>query len=117
MQKQISTQKQAAHKRQFKAQYKPQYKTWVQFASTIFSVSALMLATPAYAGLTAGTNMLNQVVAWLGGLALGVTTIVIMWNGYKVMTKQAQFTDLASVFIGAVVIGAAGAIALIAVTP
>jgi hypothetical protein len=72
---------------------------------------------PAYAGLTAGNNMLNQVVAWLGGLALGVTTIVIMWNGYKVMTKQAQFADLASVFIGAVVIGAAGAIALIAVTP
>lgn len=96
---------------------KAQCKTWIQFASTIFSISALALATPAYAGLTAGTNMLNQVVAWLGGLAVGVATVVVMWNGYKVMTKQAQFVDLASVFIGAVIIGSAGAIALVIVTP
>lgn len=109
MQRLVSTQKQATRTKQC--------ETGIQLVSTILSISALAVATPAYAGLTAGNNMLNQVVAWLGGLALGVTTIVIMWNGYKVMTKQAQFADLASVFIGAVVIGAAGAIALIAVTP
>lgn len=109
MQKLVSTQKQAAHKAQSKKR--------IQLASTVSSVSVFVLATPAYAGLTAGTNMLNQVVAWLGGLAVGVATVVVMWNGYKVMTKQAQFVDLASVFIGAVIIGSAGAIALVIVAP
>lgn len=100
-----------------KTLHEPQYRAWIQFVCTTFSISILMLATPAYAGLTAGTNMLNQVVAWLGGLAVGVATVVVMWNGYKVMTKQAQFVDLASVFIGAVIIGSAGAIALVIVAP
>ncbi len=110
-------QKQITHKTQTKTEHIPQCKLWAKLTSIIFSISVFALATPAYAGLTAGTNMLNQVVAWLGGLAVGVATVVVMWNGYKVMTKQAQFVDLASVFIGAVIIGSAGAIALVIVAP
>lgn len=95
------------------------HKTLINFTTTSFTVGVMMLSPHAYAyaGLAAGTNMLTTIVTWLNGFAILVTTVAIMWTGYKVMFKHAQFTDVAAILIGGLLIGGAAAIAAILVAP
>lgn len=93
------------------------HKTLINFTITSFTVGVMMLSPLAYAGLAAGTNMLTTIVTWLNGFAILVTTVAIMWTGYKVMFKHAQFTDVAAILIGGLLIGGAAAIAAILVAP
>jgi len=90
---------------------------WIQRAITGIAMSGLILAPEAYAGLAAGTTMLTTIVTWLNGFAILITTVAIMWTGYKVMFKHAQFTDVAAILIGGLLIGGAAAIAAILVAP
>ena len=93
------------------------HKTLMNFVITGFTVGVMMLSPLAYAGLAAGTTMLTTIVTWLNGFAILITTVAIMWTGYKVMFKHAQFTDVAAILIGGLLIGGAAAIAAILVTP
>lgn len=74
-------------------------------------VTTAMVCVPAHAGLTVGQTVLATVIAWLTGTAVAVATVAFSFVGYRMMFAAAQWKDVAPVFWGAVIIGAAGAIA------
>ena len=80
---------------------------------------ATLFADPSFAaaggGLTVGQTTLATVIAWLTATAAAVATVAFMFVGYRMMFAAAQWKDVAPVFWGAVIIGAAGAIAAVVV--
>lgn len=84
---------------------------------TLFA--ATLLATigmdPAYAGtggFARASTTVDNVVALLTTIAVGVVTIAVMWAGYKVLFQKNTLSDVAYILIGGTLIGgAAGAAA------
>jgi type IV secretion system protein VirB2 len=87
-------------------------------ANRLFAVAMLLLVAitftePAWATLTVGQSMLQTVITWLTGTAVAVATVAFCFVGYRMMFAAAQWKDVAPVFWGSVIIGAAGAIAAV----
>lgn len=66
---------------------------------------------PAFAQIAAATSVMNTVKLTLTGIAIVVVTCAIMWAGFKMIFQSAGFKDIANIFIGAILIGGAAAIA------
>lgn len=78
----------------------------------VFSlVSLVLLSSPAFAQLDKGTDMLNEVSSWLLTIGVVVLTIALMFVGFRMMFQAAQWKDVAPVFWGGVLVGAAAGIA------
>ena len=75
------------------------------------AVMALVLANPALAQVEQVTSGITTIKNILMGVAGLVVTIAIMWAGFKMVFQHAKFGDIANVFIGAMLIGAAAGIA------
>jgi type IV secretion system protein VirB2 len=69
------------------------------------------LASPALAGLPNVTTALSNIQSILTGAGLAVVTLALSWAGYKMLWKGAQWDEISSIVIGAVVIGGAGTLA------
>lgn len=80
-------------------------------AVAVVIVAMAMVSEPAYAGLTVGQTVLATVITWLTSTAVAVATVAFCFVGYRMMFAAAQWKDVAPVFWGAIIIGAAGAIA------
>ena len=78
--------------------------------ATLFADTSLAVAA---GGLTVGQTTLATVIGWLTATAVAVATVAFMFVGYRMMFAAAQWKDVAPVFWGAVIIGAAGAIATV----
>lgn len=74
---------------------------------------SLMMASPAFAGLDVGVTMMQTVISWLTTLSIAVCTVAFMFIGYRMMFAAAQWKDVAPIFWGAIIIGAAGSIAAV----
>lgn len=78
----------------------------------VFSLASLvLLSSPAFAQLDKGTDMLNEVSSWLLTIGVVVLTIALMFVGFRMMFQAAQWKDVAPVFWGGVLVGAAAGIA------
>lgn len=73
----------------------------------MFASSDVLAAT----GLTPVTNFINQIVGWLGGLAIAVVTIALLWCGYILMFNRGNTSQIPYILGGAVIVGGAGTIA------
>lgn len=75
----------------------------------------LMLMEPAFAQAggveTRADAFIGQVISILQKISIGVVTVAIMFCGYSIAWGGKTVRDMAPVFIGGVVIGAAGYIA------
>jgi hypothetical protein len=60
---------------------------------------------------TQGTSIMSTVGSWLLYAGLGVVTIAVMVQGYKMIFKKHQWGDVGHIFLGAVFIGGASVIA------
>ena len=76
-------------------------------------LASMSLINPAYAGLTVGVTMMATVITWLTTLSIAVCTVAFMFIGYRMMFAAAQWKDVAPIFWGAIIIGAAGSIAAV----
>lgn len=76
-------------------------------------VGLATVSEPAFAALTVGQTVLATVITWLTSTAVAVATVAFCFIGYRMMFAAAQWKDVAPVFWGAVIIGAAGAIAAV----
>jgi type IV secretion system protein VirB2 len=56
-------------------------------------------------------STLLTIVSGLQGAGIAVVTVAIIWAGYKMIFQHARWTDVATVVLGAVLIGAATTIA------
>jgi len=65
----------------------------------------------AAASFTQLDTTLQAVVGWLQGAGVAAVTVAIIWAGYKMIFQHARWTDVATVVLGAVLIGAAATIA------
>lgn len=93
-------------------------KSNILLAVVFFVVSSVFFTEPSFAaggGLSVGQTTLATVIAWLTATAAAVATVAFMFVGYRMMFAAAQWKDVAPVFWGAVIIGAAGAIAAVVV--
>ncbi len=81
----------------------------------VLMLTGMMISGPAFAALTVGNTMLEEVKAWLLGIAAVTVTIAIMFVGFRMMFQAAQWKDVAPVFWGGVLIGSASAIAAVLV--
>lgn len=79
--------------------------------------SALILAllsvisSPAFAQLSKGKKMLEDVADWMSGIGAIIVTIALMFVGFRMVFQAAEWKDVAPVFWGGVVIGGAAGIA------
>ena len=82
-------------------------------AAMFMALAALMLfAGPAAAeGLESVNTFLQTVVDLLKGAGVLIVTVSIMWCGYKILFKGASFSEVAMIFVGGLLIGAASTIA------
>lgn len=62
---------------------------------------------------SAGATTITTVIAWLGAIGVGVCTIAIMWGAFRIMFQGARINDVAPIFIGGILFGSAGTIALL----
>lgn len=74
---------------------------------------SLLMSSPAFAGLDVGVSMMTEVISWLTSLSIAVCTVAFMFIGYRMMFAAAQWKDVAPIFWGAIIIGAAGTIAAV----
>lgn len=74
-------------------------------------IPALMLVSPAYAQLSQANTFLQSVATALEGIGVVVCTIAILWAAFKLMFQAARFTEIAHIFIGAMLAGGAATFA------
>ncbi|RZT91178.1 type IV secretion system protein VirB2 [Advenella incenata] len=70
-----------------------------------------VFASPAYAQLEKGTTMLNTLQTWLVSISALIVTFAVMFVGFRMAFREAQWKDVAPVFWGGVLVGGAGGIA------
>lgn len=66
---------------------------------------------PAFAQIAAATSVMTTIKSTLTAIAVIVVTCAIMWAGFKMIFQAAGFKDVANIFLGAIFIGGAAAIA------
>jgi|SRR5699024_8176866 len=69
------------------------------------------IASPAFAQLERGTSMLESVSTWLLSIGGIVFTIAMMFVGYQMMFRAAQWKEVAPIFWGGVLVAGASGIA------
>lgn len=81
----------------------------------IFLLFYFLLITidPALAegGLEKVDKFIDNVLAVLRGISLGIVTIAIMWAGYKFLFKQADIGECGKILAGGLLIGGAAELA------
>lgn len=81
-------------------------------ARAVFLMAACtVLSSPAFAQLEKAKSTLSMVQAWILGIAVVLTSIAIMFVGFRMMFQAAQWKDVAPIFWGAVLAGSSTAIA------
>ena len=80
-------------------------------AAHSYAQQALNLSQQTDAVQTQSISIMSTVGSWLLYSGLGVCTIAIMIQGYKMMFKKHQWSDVGHIFLGAVFIGGAGILA------
>lgn len=103
---QLSTQTYAGHARNSQA---VKIMGYIGF----FLLLALFFAQPALAqgGLEKANNFIENVLAILRGVSIGVVTVAIMWAGYKFLFKQADIAECGKILAGGLLIGGAAELA------
>jgi type IV secretion system protein VirB2 len=81
----------------------------------ILAVLVFLCSHPAMAQIEAATSVMNMLKTTLVAVAVVVVTCAIMWAGFKMIFQAAGFKDVANIFIGAIFIGGAAAIAALLV--
>ncbi|HEY8096972.1 MAG TPA: TrbC/VirB2 family protein [Methylobacter sp.] len=76
-----------------------------------FAQQALNLSQQNDAVSTQSVSLMSTIGSWLLYSGLGVVTICIMLQGYKMMFKKHEWSDVGHVFMGAVFIGGAATLA------
>jgi type IV secretion system protein VirB2 len=56
-------------------------------------------------------SSLSSIVTLLQGAGVLVVTVAVMWAGYKMIFQHARWADVATIVLGAILIGGASAIA------
>ncbi|WP_155644416.1 TrbC/VirB2 family protein [Burkholderia territorii] len=69
------------------------------------SISSLVYAQGA--SFSQLTTTLQHIVALLSGAGVLVVTVAIAWAGYKMIFQHARWSDVATIVLGAVLIGGA----------
>ncbi len=93
-------------------QTQAQTQAQVRALATFALFSLFLVAAPAFAqGLGSVNTFLNTVVSLLKGAGVLIVTVAIMWCGYKMIFKGASFSEVALIFVGGLLIGAAATIA------
>ncbi len=87
-----------------------------QFARLLaLTASTWLVATPALAGVSAGLakakSILDEANTGLMALGVVVVTIAILFVGFRMIFRNAQWADLAPVFWGGLLVGGAATIA------
>ncbi|PMS16797.1 MAG: type VI secretion protein [Pandoraea sp.] len=83
-----------------------------QLAGTIsVMISALFVASPAWAQLSQVNTLLSTIQTTLLGVGGVICSISIIWAGFRMMFQHARFGDIANVFIGGLFVGCATVIA------
>ena len=85
--------------------------TSVFWSVVAFAQPALNLSQQTDAVQTQATSIMSTVGSWLLYSGLGVCTVAIMIQGYKMMFKKHQWSDVGHIFMGAVFIGGAAILA------
>lgn len=90
----------------------------MKLKNAISPLVLLMLSQPALAGgggggggLQRGTQVLNQVSAWMTSIGIVIVTIALMFVGFRMVFQAAEWKDVAPVFWGGILIGGASAFA------
>ena len=55
-------------------------------------------------GLEAGTTFFQTIVDFFLGLVHLIATLALLWVGYKVMMTPTRFTEVAHIFVGALLV-------------
>lgn len=91
--------------------------TCIQLA-TIRSLRAAVAATlltvatsPAFAGFARVTDIFDEVNGWLIAAGVSIMTMAILWVGWKVTFRGANFEDMSKPLIGGIVLGTAPVLA------
>ncbi|WP_233342935.1 TrbC/VirB2 family protein [Burkholderia cepacia] len=74
-------------------------------------VTALLVASPAWAQLSQVNTLLSTIQTTLLGVGGVICSISIIWAGFRMMFQHARFGDIANVFIGGLFVGCATVIA------
>lgn len=80
---------------------------WRNFAVLLALTAAHSLAFAAFSGAGAAT-MMDSILEWLKPLSLVVVTIAFIFAGYQIAFGGKRFIDVMPVVVGAIIIGAAG---------
>lgn len=90
-------------------------KTFRHLARLGAFAAATAACAPAMAGVAAGmakaSTLLGEVSSGLTALGLIVVTIAILFVGFRMIFRNAQWADLAPVFWGGLLVGGASALA------
>ncbi|MDD3465174.1 MAG: TrbC/VirB2 family protein [Candidatus Cloacimonetes bacterium] len=87
------------------------------FSTPVMLMLAAMaiMVEPAFAGDSGGLEKVNSfvenVLAILRGISLGVVTGAIMWAGYKYLFKHADLGEVGKILAGGLLIGGAAELA------
>ncbi|WP_136417577.1 TrbC/VirB2 family protein [Herbaspirillum sp. ST 5-3] len=84
----------------------------------ILSIAFLLLAftEPAFAQINAGQTLLENIKTWLTTIGALVVTLALMFVGFRMAFQAAEWKDVAPVFWGGVLIGAAATVAPMFIT-
>lgn len=82
---------------------------WVIQALTL-AVWLLAFTEPAFAAINAGETLLKDIEGWLKALGLTIITIALMFVGFRMAFQAAEWKDVAPVFWGGILIGAAATV-------
>lgn len=67
----------------------------------------LVLAEPAFAGISVGQTLLDDIKGWLTLIGSTIITIALMVVGFRMAFQAAEWKDVAPIFWGGVLIGGA----------
>ena len=83
------------------------------FLLSAVCVGLTLAAGPALAdgGLEKVNTFVENVLAVLRGISIGVVTVAIMWAGYKFLFKQADMAECGKILAGGLLIGGAAELA------
>lgn len=74
-------------------------------------VIMLTAATPAFAQISKVNTVMSNIQTMLMGASLVITTIAIMWAGFKMMWQHAKWSEISNIVIGAIFVGGCSGIA------
>lgn len=72
---------------------------------------SMAFADPAFAQLDRATTVLTNIQTLLVGIAVVVTTIAILWAGFKMLFQHHKWSEIAHIVMGALFIGGASGFA------